>query len=278
MGTITTKDGTSIYYKDWGTGKPVVFSHGWPLNADAWDDQMLFFASHGYRAIAHNRRGHGRSSQPWNGNDMDTYADDLAVLFDTLDLHDAMLVGHSSGGGEVARYIGRHGTSRLAKVVLVDSITPLLLKTEANPGGAPLEAFDGQRAGLLADRSQFYKDISAPFYGANRPSSTVSQGVRDMFWLWSMQVGLVGAYDCIKAFSETDFNEDLKRFAIPTLIIHGEDDQFVPLADTAMLTAKIVKGAILKTYPGAPHGLTATHKDRFNEDLLSFLKSGGPTQ
>ena len=271
--TITTKDGTMIFYKDWGTGQPIVFSHGWPLNADDWDDQLVFVASHGYRAIAHDRRGHGRSSQPWYGNDMDTYADDLAALLNTLDLHDVVLVGHSTGGGEVARYIGRHGTSRVAKAVLVGAVPPLMLKTAANPGGLPIEVFDQIRAGVSADRSQFYKDLSAPFYGANRPGAKVSQGIRDMFWLWSIQVGLKGAYDCIKAFSETDFTEDLKRFDIPTLIIHGDDDQIVPIADSALLSSKIVKGAILKVYPGAPHGLSSTHKDQFNADLLTFLRS-----
>ena len=271
--TITTKDGTTIFYKDWGTGQPVVFSHGWPLNADVWDDQAFFVASHGYRAIAHDRRGHGRSSQPWDGNDMDHYADDLAALIDTLDLHEAVLVGHSMGGGEVARYIGRHGTKRLAKAVLVGAIPPLMLKTAANPGGTPMEVFDQLRAGLSADRSQFYKDLSAPFYGANRPGSKVSQGIRDMFWLWSMTVGLKGAFDCIKAFSETDQTEDLKKFDIPTLIIHGDDDQIVPIADSALLSSKLVKGATLKVYPGAPHGLTFTHKEQFNADLLAFLRS-----
>ncbi len=271
--TITTKDGTTIFYKGWGTGQPVVFSHGWPLNADAWDDQMFFMASHGYCTIAHDRRGHGRSSQPWEGNDMNHYADDLAELIEALDLHNAVLVGHSTGGGEVTRYIGRHGTSRLAKVVLVDAIPPLMLKTEANPGGMPIEAFDQLRASLTADRSQFYKDLSAPFYGANRPDSKVSQGTRDMFWLWSMQVGIKGAYDCIKVFSETDLTEDLKKFDVPTLIIHGDDDQIVPIGDSALLSSKIVKNNTLKIYPGAPHGLTTTHKDQVNADLLSFIRS-----
>ena len=271
--TITTKDGTQIFYKDWGTGQPVVFSHGWPLNADAWDDQLVFVASNGYRAIAHDRRGHGRSSQPWHGNDMDTYADDLAALMEALDLRDAVLVGHSTGGGEVTRYIGRHGTSRLSKAALVGAVPPLMLKTAANPDGLPIEAFNDIRAGVTADRSQFYKDLSAPFYGANRPGSQVSQGVRDAFWLWGMQVGLKGALDCIKAFSETDMTEDLKKFDLPTLILHGDDDQIVPIADSALLSSKIVKDATLKVYPGAPHGLMSTHKDQFNADLLSFLRS-----
>jgi non-heme chloroperoxidase len=273
MGTITTKDGTEIFYKDWGTGSPVVFSHGWPLNADAWDDQSVLVASNGFRAIAHDRRGHGRSGQPWTGNEMDTYGDDLAELIETLDLKDAILVGHSTGGGEVTRYIGRHGTSRVAKVVLLGAVPPLMLKTEANPGGLPIEAFDEIRAGVSADRSQFYKDLSEPFYGANRPGSTVSQGVRDAFWLWSMQVGLKGALDCIKAFSETDFTEDLKKIDVPTLIAHGDDDQIVPIGASAQLSSKLVTGSTLKVYPGAPHGLVGTFKDEFNADLLSFIKA-----
>jgi Predicted hydrolases or acyltransferases (alpha/beta hydrolase superfamily) len=271
--TITIKDGTRIYYKDWGSGQPIVFSHGWPLNADAWDDQMFFVASNGYRAIAHDRRGHGRSSQSWDGNDMNTYADDLAVLIETLDLKNVVLVGHSTGGGEVTHYIGRHGTSRIAKAVLVGAVPPLMLKTESNPGGLPIEAFNQIRTGVVTDRSQFYRDLSASFYGANRPGSQVSQGIRDAFWLWSMQVGLKAAFDCVKAFSETDLTEDLKKFDIPTLIVHGDDDQIVPIGDSALLSSKIVKGAILRVYPGAPHGLTTTHKDRFNADLLSFLRS-----
>ena len=272
MSIITTKDGTQIFYKDWGHGRPVVFSHGWPLSSDAWDEQLMFVANQGYRAIAHDRRGHGRSSQPWNGNEMDTYADDLAALVQKLDLKDAVHVGHSTGGGEVARYIGRHGTGRVAKALLVGAVPPLMLKTAANPGGLPMDVFDGIRAGVAKDRSQFYKDLSAPFYGANRPGSTVSQGQRDQFWLHSMQVGLKGAYDCVKAFSETDFNEDLKKFDVPTLFIHGDDDQIVPIGAAALMASQIVKGATLKIYPGAPHGLTATHRDQFNADLLAFLR------
>jgi non-heme chloroperoxidase len=275
---ITTKDGTKIFYKDWGAGQPVVFSHGWPLNADVWDDQMVFVAANGYRAIAADRRGHGRSSQTWDGNELDTYADDLAELIEKLDLKDVVLVGHSTGGGEVTRYIGRHGTARVAKAVLVGAIPPLMLKTPANPGGLPIEVFDGLRAGVAADRSQFYKDLSAPFYGANRPGSQVSQGVRDAFWLWSMQVGLKGALDCIKAFSETDLTEDLKKIDVPTLIIHGDDDQIVPIGASALLSSKIVEDATLLIYPGAPHGLTSTHKEKFNADLLAFLKATGRGQ
>jgi len=275
MGTITTSDGTSIFYKDWGSGQPVVFSHGWPLNADIWDDQTFLVASRGYRAIAHDRRGHGRSSQTWAGNDMDTYADDLAALIETLDLHDAVLVGHSTGGGEVARYIGRHGTTRVAKAVLLASVPPQMLKTAANPGGQPIQTFDAIRDGLKHDRSQFYQDLSAPFFGANRPGSTVSQGLRDWFWLLGMQVGMKGAYDCVKAFSETDFTADLTKIDVPTLIAQGDDDQIVPFDDASALSAQIVKDATLKVYPGAPHGLanTTAYKDAFNTDLLNFLKA-----
>jgi non-heme chloroperoxidase len=272
MPKITTSDGAQIFYKDWGTGQPVVFSHGWPLNADAWDDQLFFLASNGYRAIAHDRRGHGRSTQTLKGNDMDTYADDLAALVEELDLTDAIHIGHSTGGGEVARYIGRQGTERVAKAVLVGAVPPGMLKTPKNPDGVPIEEFDKIRAGVKADRSQFWKELSFPFYGANRPGSKVSEGVRDAFWLMSMQAGFPAAYDCIKAFSETDFTDDLKKFDIPTLVIHGDDDQIVPIAVGGLRSAKMIKGATLKVYKGAPHGLMTTHKDQFNADILEFAR------
>jgi len=269
--TIKTRDNTEIYYKDWGTGQPVVFSHGWPLTADAWEDQMVFLASHGYRCIAHDRRGHGRSSQPWDGNNMDTYADDLAALVEALDLKNAIHVGHSTGGGEVARYIGRSGTKRVDKAVLIGAVPPLMLKTVANPGGLPIEAFDAIRAGVLADRSQFFKDLTTPFYGANRPGAKVSQGLRDSFWLQGMMGGFKGIIDCIKAFSETDFTGDLGKFDVPTLILHGDDDQIVPIGASAMLSSKLIKNARLEIYKGAPHGMCSTEKDRVNADLLAFF-------
>jgi non-heme chloroperoxidase len=271
---ITTADGTEIFYKDWGSGQPIVFSHGWPLTADAWDPQLNFVADNGFRAVAHDRRGGGRSGQPWVGNDLDTYADDLASLIEALDLRDVILVGHSTGGGEVARYIGRHGTGRVAKAVLLSAIPPLMLKTEANPEGLPIEVFDEIRAGVATDRSQFYRDLSETFYGANREGSTVSQGTRDAFWLWSMQVGIKSAYDCVRAFSETDLTEDLKRFDVPTLIVHGDDDQIVPIVAAGEKSSKLVKDATFKVYPGAPHGLAMVpvFADRFNADLLEFAR------
>jgi non-heme chloroperoxidase len=274
MGTghVSTKDNVDIFFKDWGSGQPVVFSHGWPLTADAWDDAMKFVADNGFRGIAYDRRGGGRSSQPWDGNDLDTYADDLSAVIESLDLNNIVLVGHSTGGGEITRYVGRHGTSRVAKMVLVGAIPPLMLKTAKNPEGQPIDVFDGLRNQLSADRSQFYEDLSAPFYGANRPGSKVSQGLRDQFWQQSMTVGIKGAYDCIKAFSETDLTMDLEAIDVPTLIIHGEDDQIVPIVASAQKSSKIVKGAQLKVYPGAPHGLTSTLKDEFHTDLLAFLK------
>ena len=273
MSTITTQDGTQIYYKDWGAGQPVVFSHGWPLSADSWEAQMLFLAANGYRCIAHDRRGHGRSSQPWHGNEMDTFADDLAELIETLALENVVLIGFSMGGGEVARYIGRHGTKRLDKVALISAVPPLMLKTAVNPDGLPMEKFDEIRQGAIADRSQLYQDIaSGPFFGANRPGAKVSQGMIDSFWLQGMQAGRKNTFDCIKAFSETDFTEDLKKFDVPTLIIHGDDDQIVPIGAAALNSAKLVKNATLKIYPGAPHGLADTHKDQLNADLLEFIR------
>jgi len=273
MNTTNTQDGTHIYYKDWGNGQPIVFSHGWPLSADAFEDQMFFLASRGYRCIAHDRRGHSRSSQPWNGYDYNTFADDLATLIETLDLKDAILVGHSMGGGEIARYIGRHGSKRVAKAVLIAAIPPLMLKTEANPDGLPIEAFDGIRAGVLADRSQFFKDFTLPFYGYNRPDAKVSEGVRESYWRQGMNGSLKATFDCIKAFSETDFTEDLKKFDVPTLIIHGDDDQIVPIGISGLLSARLVEGATLKIYSGASHGLCTTHKDQVNQDLLEFMKT-----
>ncbi len=270
MSILTTRDGTSLYYNDWGQGQPVVFSHGWPLSADAFEDQMFFLAAHGYRCIAHDRRGHGRSSQPWNGNDMDTYADDLAELVEELDLKNAIHVGHSTGGGEVARYIGRHGTKRVAKAVLIGAVPPTMLKTAANPGGTPMEAFDQIRAAVLADRSQFWKDLSMPFYSYNRPGAKVSEGVRESFWQQGMRAGMPASYLCVKAFSETDFTTDLQKFDVPTLVLHGDDDQIVPIADAALLTAKLVKNAKLVVYKGAPHGMCTTLKDKVNAELLSF--------
>ena len=273
MATLTTKDGTEIYYKDWGEGQPVIFSHGWPLSADAWDSQMFFLASNGYRCIAHDRRGHGRSSQPSNGNDMDTYADDLAELFESLDLKGVTMIGHSAGGGEVARYIGRHGTGRVAKAVLVGAVTPLMLKTEANPGGLPIEVFDGFRAAYLADRSQFFLDVAGgPFFNFNRPGVKVSQGLINSWWMQGMMSGHKNTYECVKAFSETDFTEDLKKFDVPTLVIHGDDDQIVPIKASAMLSSKLVKNATLKIYPGGSHSPGDTNKDQLNRDLLAFIK------
>ena len=273
ISTITTKDGTEIYYKDWGEGPVVTFSHGWPLSADAWDGQMLFLVQNGFRVVAHDRRGHGRSSQASSRNDMDGYADDLAAVIEALDLNDATLVGHSTGGGEVARYIGRYGTKRVAKAVLIAAVPPIMVKSATNPEGLPIEVFDDMRSNLIKDRSQFYKDLAIAFYGANREGAKVSKGILDQFWLWSMQAGLKNAYESIKAFSETDFTEDLKKFDVPTLVMHGEDDQIVPVKDAAKKSARLIKGAKEIYYPGAPHGITATHQDQVNADLLAFLRS-----
>jgi non-heme chloroperoxidase len=273
MNTFTVKDGAQIYYKDWGSGQPIVFSHGWPLNADAWDPQMLFLGEHGYRVIAHDRRSHGRSSQTWDGNEMDTYADDLATLFDTLKLENAIMVGHSTGGGEVARYLGRHGSDRVAKAVLIGAVPPLMLKTERNPLGLPKDVFDGIRTAVMNDRSQFFMDLTLPFYGYNRPGAKISQGVRDNFWYQGMQGGIKGEYDCIKAFSETDFTEDLRKIQIPVLLLHGDDDQIVPIGASAHHSSKLLRNSMLKVYPDAPHGLCTTEADMVNRDLLEFAKS-----
>ena len=272
MPSITTKDGTEIYYKDWGHGQPIVFSHGWPLSADDWDNQMLFFLAQGYRVIAHDRRGHGRSTQTWTGNEMDTYADDLAALTAALDLKDAVHVGHSTGGGEVARYLGRHGTKRVAKAVLIGAVPPIMVKSEANPGGLPIDVFDGIRAGVAGNRAEFYRDITLPFYGYNRDGAKISEGIRQNWWRQGMMGGIKAHYDCVKAFSETDFTEDLKKIDVPTLVMHGDDDQIVPIADSALLSAKLVKGAQLKVYPGLPHGMCSTHPEVINPDLLAFIK------
>src|ERR1700720_1076797 len=272
MRSFTTKDGTSIFYKDWGSGKPIVFSHGWPLTADAWDGQMLFFGQHGYRVIAHDRRGHGRSGQTWDGNEMDTYSDDLATLFEKLDLKNAIMVGHSTGGGEVARYLGRHGGNRVAKAVLIGAVPPLMLKTEKSPGSLPLSVFDGIRAGVASDRSQFYKDLTLPFYGYNRPGAKISEGIREHWWLQGMVGGVKAHYDCIKAFSETDFTEDLKKIDIPVLVMHGDDDQIVPIVAAGPMSAKLLKNSTLKVYPSFPHGMPTTNADQINADLLTFFK------